>query len=217
MRPSPARRRLAGLVVAAGIAAASSACTSGSGRLDTAGPPSTGGDIAVDAGTGEAAFCAKVLDVLGRYKDAFADPTGGAEASDPSAALEQVKVMGTRLAQPMRELADAAPAEVGPALDTMARGFEAMASGDLTTMAGASGEMGAAGQQFGDYLATRCQSIGSSGLDAITGAFGAATPGAPGAPGTPPGQPTPAPSGTGPSPDVSGERGPYAPPSPVLR
>lgn len=199
------------------VAAALAGCTGETGRLDPAAPPSSGGDVSVDAGSGDAAFCAKVLDVIGRYDEVFSNPTGGAEASDPAAALEGVKQMGARLAPPMRELADAAPAELGPALDQMTRGFEAMASGDMTSVAGVAGEMGAAGQQFGDYLATRCQSIGSSGLDAITGAFGGAgvPPGA--SPSPVPGQQPTAPSGSEPPQGNVGERGPYAPPAPTFR
>lgn len=212
------RRRLALLALGTVVAVTSAACTGGAaGRLDAEGPTSSAGELAIDAGTGEAAFCSKVLDVLGRYKDVFADPTGGAVASDPAAALQQVKAMGARLAPPMRELAAAAPADVGPALEKMSAGFEAMASGDLTSMAGAASEMGTAGQQFGDYLATKCQSIGSSGLDAITGAFSGAVPGATEGQAPQGDQNVTTPTGSGPAQGDAGERGPYAPPSPLPR
>lgn len=211
MPTATGRSHILGVVVAAVLTAATAACTGGAGRLGTEAPESTGAEVSVAAGTGEEAFCAKVLEVIGRYDEAFANPTGGVDASDPAAGLDQLKQMGTRLAPPMRELAGAAPVELGPALDQMARGFEAMASGDLTSIAGMAGEMGTAGQQFGDYLAQHCQSIGSDGLDAVTGAFGAAGPDT-----TPPPSPT-APGGTGPAQGEGGQRGPYAPPSPTFR
>lgn len=202
--------RAAGLALCAAVAVAG--CSAGEGgRLDAGGSPSTGGEVAVAADSGDAAFCSKVVEVLGRYRDVFTNPAGtsGADGSDPSAGFDRAKEMGRRLAEPMRELADAAPAAVAPALEQMARGLEAMRAGDLGSLTTMSAQMGDAGQQFGDYVATHCQGADVGGLEAVTGAFGAPAPPTTG--GTAGGGESPA---SGPPTSASGNRGPFAPPRP---
>lgn len=150
------------------VACVAVGCNGGTeGRLDSADTTTTGANVEVAADPGDAAFCTKVAEVMARDRDAFTDPTGG---TDPQAGLEQAKQIGLRLGPPMRELANAAPAALAPALDTLASGFEALAAGDFVTLSARSAQMGDAGQQFGDYIATRCQDVG--GLEAVTDAFG---------------------------------------------
>lgn len=141
---------------------------------DTSAAPTTTGTSGGQGGNGATAagseFCQQVGQIGEQYADAFKSvQQPQVDPSNPMAGMQQIQEVGQKLLEPMKQIQAIAPPEIKTDVDALVSGFEALASGSTEALATAGTQMGQAGTNFAQYLASNCAGTDLGGFGTGTG------------------------------------------------
>lgn len=163
------------LLIVATVAVAVVALASCSSNKDASGTDATAAPTTAASGENQGGggatatggeFCQKVAQIGQQYADNFKSVQQQPQfnPTNPQAGMQQMQELGQKLLEPMQQIQASAPPEIKGDVDALVSGFQALASGSPEALATAGAQMGQAGTNFSQYLATNCTGTNLGGF-----------------------------------------------------